>query len=144
MPTTVYETVEIKLSNDQNITIKPLTIKHLKKFLAVVKKLQDSSVKTEDDAMEVFIEAGMVCMEQFAPELAADKDLFENTIEIPTLMKILEVAGGLKLNNDDPNFPGANLTGNLQISPLQNQKPFSQVNGRTTTNWNLHYRLKNL
>jgi hypothetical protein len=28
-------------------------------------------------------------------------------------MKILEVAGGLKLNNDDPNFPGANLGGNL-------------------------------
>jgi hypothetical protein len=113
MPTTVYETVEIKLSNDQNITIKPLTINRLKKFLAVVKKLQDASVKTEDDAMEIFIEAGMVCMEQFAPELAADKEKFEDTIEIPTLMKILEVAGGLKLNNDDPNFPGANLTGNL-------------------------------
>lgn len=113
MPTTVYETVEIKLSNDQAITVKPLTIKYLKKFLAVVKKLQDSSVKTEDDAMEIFIEAGMVCMEQFAPDLAADKEKFEDTIEIPTLMKILEVAGGLKLNNDDPNFPGANLTGNL-------------------------------
>ena len=78
-----------------------------------MKKLQDTSVKTEDEAMEIFIEAGMVCMEQFAPDLATDKDKFEDTIEIPTLMKILEVAGGLKLNNDDPNFPGANLTGNL-------------------------------
>jgi hypothetical protein len=52
-------------------------------------------------------------MEQFAPELSTDRDLFESTIEIPTLMKILEVAGGLKLNNDDPNFPGAGQTGNL-------------------------------
>jgi hypothetical protein len=113
MPTTVYETLEIKLSNGNTLNIKPLTIKNLKKFLAVVKKLQEDDMKTEEDAMEVFIEAGMVCMEQFAPELSTDKDLFEDTIEIPTLMKILEVAGGLKLNNDDPNFPGANLTGNL-------------------------------
>lgn len=113
MPTTVYDTLEIKLSNGQSITIKPLTIKHLKKFLSSVKKLQDGSVTTEEDAMEVFIEAGMICMEQFAPELSTDRDLFESTIEIPTLMKILEVAGGLKLNNDDPNFPGAGQTGNL-------------------------------
>ena len=113
MPTTVYETLEVALSNGSVINIKPLTIKNLKKFLAVVKKLQDESVKTEEDAMEIFIEAGMICMQQFAPELAHDKELFENTIEIPTLMKILEVAGGLKLNNDDPNFPGANLVGNI-------------------------------
>jgi hypothetical protein len=113
MPTTVYDTLEIKLSNGKTITVKPLTIKNLKKFLAVVKKLQEDSVKSEDDAMEIFIEAGMVCMEQFAPELAADKDLFEDTIEVPTLMKVLEIAGGLKLNNDDPNFPGANLAGTI-------------------------------
>ena len=112
MPTTVYETLEVKLSNGNVITIKPLTIKHLKKFLAVVRTLQDDSVKTEEDAMDIFVQAGMICMEQFAPELSTDKDLFENTIEIPTLMKILEVAGGLKLNADDPNFPGANLAGN--------------------------------
>lgn len=113
MPTTVYETLEIKLSNGNVINIKPLTIKNLKKFLAIVKQLQDDSVKTEEQAMEIFIQAGMACMEQFAPDLAANKDLFEDTIEIPTLMKILEVAGGLKLNADDPNFPGANLAGNL-------------------------------
>jgi hypothetical protein len=113
MPTTVYETLEIKLSNGNTLNVKPLTIKNLKKFLAVVKKLQEEGMETEEQAMEVFIEAGMVCMEQFAPELSTDKDLFEDTIEIPTLMKILEVAGGLKLNNDDPNFPGANLAGSL-------------------------------
>jgi hypothetical protein len=113
MPTAVYETLEIKLSNGNNINVKPLTIKNLKKFLTIVKKLQDETVKTEEEAMEIFIEAGMACMEQFAPELSKDKDLFEDTIEVPTLMKILEVAGGLKLNNDDPNFPGANLVGNL-------------------------------
>ena len=113
MPTTVYETIEIQLSNGKTINIKPLTINKLKKFLAVVKNLQDDSVTTEEQAMDIFVQAGMICMEQFAPELAVDRDLFESTIEVPTLMKILEVAGGLKLNNDDPNFLGANLAGNL-------------------------------
>jgi esterase/lipase len=113
MPTVIYETIEIQLSDGTNIKVKPLTITHLKKFLSVVKKLQDNSVETEEQAMEIFIEAGMICMEQFAPGLATDKAKFEDTIEIPTLMKILEVAGGLKLNADDPNFPGANLAGNL-------------------------------
>ena len=84
----------------------------MKKFLAVVKPLQENQNVTEEQAMEMFVQAGMICMEQFAPDLATDQEKFEDTIEVPTLMKILEVAGGLKLN-DDPNFPGANLAGNL-------------------------------
>ena len=113
MPTTVYETLDIKLSNGKDISVKPLTINKLKKFLAAVNELQSDTVKTDEDAMEVFIKAGMICMEQFAPELSTDRDLFEDVIEVPTLMKILEVAGGLKLNDSDPNYLGANLTGNL-------------------------------
>jgi hypothetical protein len=102
MANTVYEVVDIQLSNGEEISIRPLTIKNLKKFTKVVAKLDDPKVKTEDDAMEVFIEAAMVCMEQFAPDLAADKEKFEDIIEVPTLMKILEVAGGLKLNDPNP------------------------------------------
>ena len=112
MPTTVYETLEIKLSNGTTINVKPLTINKLKKFLAVVKPLQEDEKISEDTAMEIFVKAGMICMEQFAPELSTDQEKFEDTIEVPTLMKILEVAGGLKLN-DDPNSPGASLAGNL-------------------------------
>lgn len=112
MPTTVYETLEIKLSNGEVITVAPLKINRLKKFLAVVKPLQENQNVTEEQAMEMFVQAGMICMEQFAPDLATDQEKFEDNIEVPTLMKILEVAGGLKLN-DDPNSPGASLAGNL-------------------------------
>lgn len=109
MANTVYETVEIQLSNGEEIAVRPLTIKNLKKFTKVIAKLDNPDIKSEDDAMEVFIEAAMVCMEQFAPHLAIDKDVFENVIEVPTLMKILEVAGGLKLN--DPNPVATGLVG---------------------------------
>jgi hypothetical protein len=110
MANTVYEVVEIQLSNGEEISVRPLTIKNLKKFTKAIAKLDDESVQTEDDALDVFIEAGMVCMEQFSPELAKDKEKFEDVIEVPTLMKILEVAGGLKLNND-PNLAATGLVG---------------------------------
>lgn len=106
MANTVYEVVDIQLSNGEEISVRPLTIKNLKKFTKVIAKLDDPEIKTEDDAMEVFIEAAMVCMEQFAPDLALDKEKFEDVIEVPTLMKILEVAGGLKLNDPNPMATG--------------------------------------
>ena len=109
MPTTVYEIEEIELSNGETLIIKPLPIKHLKKFLAVMKKMEDESVQTEDDVMEIFIEGTMVCLQKLMPELAEDRDKFEEVIEVPTMMKILEVAGGVKLN--DPNLQGASLAG---------------------------------
>jgi hypothetical protein len=106
MANTVYEVVEIQLSNGDEISVRPLTIKNLKKFTKVVAKLDNPEVKTEDDAMEIFIEAAMVCMEQFAPDLAEDQEKFEDVIEVPTLMKILEIAGGLKLNDPNPAATG--------------------------------------
>jgi hypothetical protein len=109
VPTTVYDVESIQLSDGSVIEIKPLSIKNLKKFLAVMNKMQDEKVETEEDIMEVFIEGAMVCLEQLKPELAEDKDKFEELIEVPTMMKILEVAGGLKLN--DPNQAVANLIG---------------------------------
>lgn len=113
MPTKIYETVEIALSNDKTITVKPLTIKNLKRFLEITKPFQDGTVRAETEVVDIFIKAGMLCMEQFYPDLANDQDLFENTVDLPTLMKILEVAGGLKLNDDDPNFQGANQDGTI-------------------------------
>ena len=102
MANTVYETIEIKLSNGEDVTIRPLSIKNLRKFMEVIKKLDSEDIQTEDQAMEIFIEAGIVCLQQFKPELAEEKEKFEEIIEIPTLMKILEVAGGMKLNDPKP------------------------------------------
>lgn len=112
MPTTIYETVEVTLSNGETLKVKPLTITYLKKFMEQVNKLQSDDVKTENDVLEVLIDAGMVCMQAFGSTLANDRDALQANIEVPTLMKILEIAGGLKLSGDDPNAPKASLLGN--------------------------------
>jgi hypothetical protein len=105
MPTKVYETLEIELSNGDAVTIKPLSIKNLKKFLKAVEPVQNGSIKTELEAVDIFLEAGLICMQQFAPDKFTSIDDVEEILEMPTLMKVLEVAGGLKLNgDDDPNL----------------------------------------
>ena len=112
MATTVYDVVEIELSNGDMLTLKPLPIKQLRKFMAVIKKMENEEAEgnsTEESAMNIFIEAAMVCLEVSKPELSSDKDAFETAIEVPTMMKILEIAGGLKLS--DPNLLGAALVG---------------------------------
>lgn len=108
MATTVYDIVEIELSNGESISIKPLPIKQLRKFMEAIKEM-DSDNTTEDGAMDLFIKAAMICLENIKPELSTDKEKFEEVVEIPTMMKILEVCGGLKLT--DPNLLGAGLVG---------------------------------
>jgi hypothetical protein len=110
LATTVYDIVEIELSNGETLTIKPLPIKQLRAFMEVIKTMENADSQTDDAAMDTFIEAAMVCLKGLGrADLAADRDKFEEIIEIPTMMKILEIAGGLKLT--DPNLLGAALVG---------------------------------
>lgn len=109
MATTVYDVVEIELGDGTNVILKPLPIKQLKKFMAVIKEIELPENESEEAAMEVFIKAAMVCLEAVKSPLAEDKDKFEEVIDTPTMMKILEVCGGIKLN--DPNLLGAALVG---------------------------------
>ena len=109
MATNIYDTAELELENGEVIFIKPLPIKQLKKFMAAIRELDSDDIKTEEDAMEIFIKASMVCIEKTYPTIGLDREKFEELVNIPNMMKILEICGGLKLN--DPNLLGAALVG---------------------------------
>ena len=109
MATTVYDLLDIELSDGTTITLRPLPIKQLRRFMDVINEMQKEENESEDAAMETFIKAAMICLQTLRPDLANDKDKFEEVVEIPTMMKILEVVGGLKLT--DPNLLGAALVG---------------------------------
>ena len=109
LATTIYDIAEIELEDGRSITIKPLPIKLLKKFMIIIRELDKEDIKTEEDAMDVFIKAAMVCLEKTSPDLSSDREAFEENVNVPTMMKILEVCGGLKMN--DPNLLGAALVG---------------------------------
>lgn len=108
MATTVYDTVEIELSDKTTLVLKPLPIKQLRKFMEIIRSI-DKLAEDDEQGMEIFIQGAMICLENIRPDLSTDKDKFENLIEVPTMMKILEVCGGLKLT--DPNLLGAALVG---------------------------------
>jgi len=111
MATSVYDTIEIQLENNDTITIKPLPIKHLRKFMGVIKQMENADLENEDQAMDIFLEAAEVCLKGLHPDKYADftSEQIEELLTIPTMLKILEVAGGLKTG--DPNLVGVALAG---------------------------------
>lgn len=111
MATKVYDTLEITLENGDVVELKPLSIKSLRKFMAVINKMGDDSVDTEMGAMDIFLEGAVVCLKGLYPEKYAELPVedIEDLLTVPTMMKILEVAGGLKTT--DPNQLAADLVG---------------------------------
>ena len=99
MATTVYDVEEIQLQNGATVKLKPLTIKELREFMKVIQRTQE--VTSEDETLTILIEACGVALQKQLPDLVADKDAFEDTLDVPTINRILEVCGGIKM--DDPN-----------------------------------------
>lgn len=111
MATQVYDTIELELEDNNVVIIKPLPVKYLRKFMQIIAKTSSEEVETEEDLMDVFVEACVFCLKSLHPKVFADKtsDDVEELVTLPTIMKILEVAGGLKTS--DPNLLGAALAG---------------------------------
>ncbi len=105
MATTVYDVEEIQLQNGATVKLKPLTIKELRKFMIVIQKTAE--VTSEDETLTILIEACAVALEKQLPELVKDIDAFEDTLDVPTINRILEVCGGIKM--DDPNLLAATV-----------------------------------
>jgi len=109
LATTVYDVLEIELRDGSTVTLKPLPIKQLRKFMDIINASEESGNDNPDAAMDVFVQAALVCMASTDRPDLADRDKFEDLVETPTMMKILDVVGGLKLS--DPNLLGAALVG---------------------------------
>jgi hypothetical protein len=103
LATTVYDVEEIQLQNGATVKLKPLTIKELRKFMAAIAKTAE--VTTEDETLTILIDACAVALEKQLPDLVKDRDAFEDTLDVPTINRILEVCGGIKM--DDPNLLAA-------------------------------------
>ena len=103
MSTTVYDVEEIELQNGAKVKLKPLSIKQLRKFMAAVQKTQEST--DENATLSILIDACAVALETQLPDLVSDRDALEEALDVPTINRILEVCGGIKM--DDPNLIAA-------------------------------------
>ena len=103
MATTVYDVEEIELQNGSKVKLKPLSIKELREFMKAINKTADTS--SEDETLTVLIDACAVALQKQLPDLVADRDALEDALDVPTINRILEVCGGIKM--DDPNLMAA-------------------------------------
>ncbi|AYB71081.1 tail assembly chaperone [Streptomyces phage Yaboi] len=107
MATSVYTTEEIVLQDGTEVTLKPLNIKNLRKFMKKWKGLSEIKVEESGDSDELvdfIIDAAQICLASLYPDYA-NKAKYEEAVDIPTVHKIIEVCAGIKLN--DPELEAA-------------------------------------
>ena len=96
MTTTFSESKKITLIDGTEITVRPLKISLLrlfmKKFEGIAKVAEDN-----DKSTTVLMECVQIAMQQYAPELASDREALEDNLDLPTVYKIVEEASGVKL-----------------------------------------------
>lgn len=117
----VYSTEDIQLQGwkdekgkDKSIRIYPLVIKKFRKLAEILdsytnpEKDEDGNIINEKTFLDVLVEGVAFAMETFEPALS-DPEVLTDYVDWPTMEHILEVAGGIKLN--DPNLAAAVAAG---------------------------------
>lgn len=105
MATSVYEVVEIELIDGSKLSLRPLKISLLRKFMKKFQGLENIEIASDNDkSMDLLLDCVSIAMEQYKPDLT-EKEKLEEVIDLPTIYKIIEIASGVKLN--DPNLIAA-------------------------------------
>lgn len=102
MANTVYTTHEYLLDDGETVVIlKPLVLSRMRKFMQII---EEELPKSENvwDMQDKLFDAAVICLEKHNPEVVKDLDTLKDNIDLETLYKILDVCGGVKLN--DPNL----------------------------------------
>lgn len=125
MATTVYNQEDIVLQDGKEVTLRPLPIGRLRRFMEAWGRF--ANVKNDDEGFDVFLNcAGIALESEFKGQfdsLKASKDeqekgqylseeykeYLEDTLDLDTIYKILEVTGGIKFD------------ANLMTEALENQ-----------------------
>lgn len=95
MADTVYTVEEIKLQDGTEVQLRPAVIKVLRKGNKIMTRL--SETKTEDEALDVIVEAAAVCLEAQIEGFTAEQA--EEVLDLDTIHKVLDVCLGIRLNN---------------------------------------------
>lgn len=109
MATTVYDSETIKLQDGREVTLVPLAIGRLRRFMAAWAEF--ANLEREDQAFDIYINCCGIALEKAVEgdfETTRDDDkvipddyreYLEDVLDMDTIYKILEVCGGLKLND---------------------------------------------
>jgi hypothetical protein len=98
MATKIYEVETIMLIDGTEIRLTPLKIKYLREFMEVFESVKKSS--NDDEAIQFLLTCALVAMKQYYPAIKTI-DQLEDTINLPAIYRIIDVAAGIKVNEDN-------------------------------------------
>lgn len=107
---------KIELLDGTEVTLRPASIKTLKKIMKVIAKLDEIEGGDQNEVMDVLVEASAVALQKQLPDVAGFVDLnpekdeeeyekqreeYEEMVDMDIVNLVNEVCGGIKFN--DPN-----------------------------------------
>jgi hypothetical protein len=98
MAVTVNEEKIIKLIDGTEVTVRPLKISLLRSFMKKFAEIADVA-NDNDKSMDVLMECVQIAMKQYMPDLAEDLEKLEESLDLPTVYKIVEEASGINLGD---------------------------------------------
>jgi hypothetical protein len=96
MATYIYQSKNITLLDGKEIQIIPLKIKYLREFMEVFEGVKDA--KDDDESISVLAKCVQVCMKQFYPKISNKISDVEDTVDLPMIYEIVDIAAGIKIN----------------------------------------------
>jgi hypothetical protein len=102
LATRVYDTREFELQDGTVVEVKPLNIKRLRKFMAVVQDIQNVADDDQEGQLNSMLAACAVVLDGKvavpdgdAPYETRLLDVLSELLDLPTMNQIMEVAGGI-------------------------------------------------
>lgn len=102
--TTVWIEETFVLQDGTEVSVRPLSIKKLREFMKIISHLGegDTAEERETNTVDTIVKAALLAIDASNSEVKKTKVQYEEILDIPTLYKIIELAGGVKL--DEPNL----------------------------------------
>lgn len=118
MATKIYKEKDIQLQDGTEVTLRPMPIGRLRRFMAVWEEFKDID-EDEDKSLDIFVNCSGIALEKELSETFEDdtrgtggevlsikyREYLEDVLDMDTIYEIMEVCGGMKLN--DPNLLAA-------------------------------------
>ena len=92
----------IEFGDDITRTVRPLTLKQLRKFVKVIEKLgstEDATTMSDED-IDTMLDAAEIILAKVDPKLAADREALEDAVDLVSFNKMMNVAMGNSAPNE--------------------------------------------
>lgn len=97
MANEVYTREEILLQDDTEVVLRPLPITPLKKFMKLLGEMGDA--KNEEEGVDEILNLAAFCLKHNKATSSRTKEELGDVLDLPTAYKVIEVMGGVKLND---------------------------------------------